>query len=45
MSLTFDAESAQKRVDRFWQLPASFGMESEMPTITILMRLSAIAMH
>ncbi|MEO0926258.1 MAG: hypothetical protein AAFY63_10350 [Cyanobacteria bacterium J06643_13] len=27
MSLTFDAESAQKRIDRFWQLPASFGME------------------
>ena len=27
MSLTFDAESAQQRIDRFWQLPASFGME------------------
>jgi hypothetical protein len=27
MSLTFDAESAQKRIDQFWQLPASFGME------------------
>ncbi|MEL6579400.1 MAG: hypothetical protein AAFQ14_06590 [Cyanobacteria bacterium J06621_12] len=27
MSLSFDAESAQKRVDQFWQLPASFGME------------------
>ncbi|MGL5834049.1 MAG: hypothetical protein ACRC1Z_12580 [Waterburya sp.] len=27
MSLTFDAESAQKRIDKFWQLPASFGME------------------
>ena len=27
MSLAFDAESAQKRIDRFWQLPASFGME------------------
>ena len=27
MSVPFDAESAQKRIDRFWQLPASFGME------------------
>jgi hypothetical protein len=27
MSLTFDAESAQKRIDKFWQLSASFGME------------------
>ena len=27
MSLPFDAVSAQKRIDQFWQLPASFGME------------------
>ena len=27
MSLPFDTASAQKRIDRFWQLPASFGME------------------
>ena len=27
MSLTFDAESAQKRIDKFWQLSSSFGME------------------
>ena len=27
MSLPFDSASAQKRVDRFWQLSASFGME------------------
>lgn len=27
MSLPFDAASAQKRIDRFWGLPASFGME------------------
>ena len=27
MTLPFDAEATQKRVDKFWQLPASFGME------------------
>ncbi|VEP17632.1 conserved hypothetical protein [Hyella patelloides LEGE 07179] len=27
MSLPFDAASTQKRIDRFWCLPASFGME------------------
>lgn len=27
MSLPFDDVSAQKRIDQFWQLPASFGME------------------
>ena len=27
MSLPFDAAATQKRVDNFWQLPASFGME------------------
>ena len=27
MSLPFDAAATQKRVDDFWQLPASFGME------------------
>ncbi|MBE9043275.1 hypothetical protein IQ255_02420 [Pleurocapsales cyanobacterium LEGE 10410] len=27
MPLPFDAAAAQKRIDRFWQLPASFGME------------------
>ena len=27
MSLSFDAESAQKRIDQFWQLSASFGTE------------------
>ncbi|MCC0175525.1 hypothetical protein I4641_00830 [Waterburya agarophytonicola K14] len=27
MSIPFDAESAQKRIDRLWCLPASFGME------------------
>ncbi|MEM8722957.1 MAG: hypothetical protein AAGE84_27355 [Cyanobacteria bacterium P01_G01_bin.39] len=27
MSLHFDAVPAQKRIDQFWQLPASFGME------------------
>ncbi|MGB3561140.1 MAG: hypothetical protein WBA24_21575 [Geitlerinemataceae cyanobacterium] len=27
MSLPFDAAATQKRVDRFWQLSASFGME------------------
>ena len=27
MPLPFDAASAQIRIDRFWQLPASFGME------------------
>ncbi|MEM9002432.1 MAG: hypothetical protein AAGE59_02780 [Cyanobacteria bacterium P01_F01_bin.86] len=27
MSLPFDSAAAQKRVDRFWQLSASFGME------------------
>lgn len=27
MTLSFDAEATQKRVDTFWQLPASFGME------------------
>ncbi len=27
MSIAFDADSAQKRIDQFWQLPASFGME------------------
>ncbi|MEL6353180.1 MAG: hypothetical protein AAFR58_15720 [Cyanobacteria bacterium J06627_28] len=27
MTLPFDVETTQKRVDRVWQLPASFGME------------------
>ncbi|EDX86265.1 hypothetical protein S7335_3968 [Synechococcus sp. PCC 7335] len=27
MSFSFDAEATQQRVDRFWQLPASFGTE------------------
>ncbi|MGB3300333.1 MAG: hypothetical protein WBA76_18880 [Phormidesmis sp.] len=27
MTLPFDATAAQQRVDKFWQLPASFGME------------------
>ncbi|MDA0268340.1 MAG: hypothetical protein O3A14_15625 [Cyanobacteria bacterium] len=27
MSLLFDAQATQRRVDRFWQLAASFGME------------------
>ncbi len=27
MTLPFDAEATQRRVDKFWQLPASFGME------------------
>ena len=27
MSIPFDAKFAQKRIDRFWCLPASFGME------------------
>ena len=27
MSIPFDVESAQKRIDRLWHLPASFGME------------------
>lgn len=27
MPIPFDATSAQTRIDRFWQLPASFGME------------------
>ena len=27
MTLPFDAEATQKRVDKFWQLSASFGME------------------
>lgn len=27
MALPFDSEAAQKRIDRFWQLSASFGME------------------
>ena len=27
MNIPFDAKAAQTRIDSFWQLPASFGME------------------